>query len=483
MRAAIYTRISKDREGRELGVQRQEGLCRDLAAQRGYEVVAVFQDNDISASTRSSRPRPSYDDMLRRARLREFDVILAYSNSRLTRRPQEFNDLITLHEQHGIVLKTIASGEQDLSTADGRAVARTIAAWDAAEAERASERIKAAKAQRSANGQWHGGAAPYGYRTENTRLVVNPDEAAQINEAAQRILAGDSLHSIVKDWNDAGRWTRQGKHWRQTNLRSILMNRSLLGETKAGTRGWEPVLDRKMFDRLYAIFTDPARKVVHSPGVKGGKYSLGGGITVCGTCGYRLITGTHHGRAGLKCTKVVNGPDACGGLTIQHDPLEAYVFDKVVAALEANPRWGQRRAERDNAKVAHLEAERGGLVEQRRRLARGVTLGLIEDTDASAEAERIRLELARVERAIDSALGQSVREANITSVTDWREWSSMRRRNFLRQLVKRIEVHPHPKGMRNSVQPTKNESDDMFVERRKAHWEAVLNRRVVIVPR
>ncbi len=60
--AAIYCRISRDREGAGLGVDRQEADCRALAVRLGWEVAAVFVDNDISAY--SSRPRPQYRAML-----------------------------------------------------------------------------------------------------------------------------------------------------------------------------------------------------------------------------------------------------------------------------------------------------------------------------------------------------------------------------------------------------------------------------------
>ena len=54
-RAAVYCRISDDREGRELGVQRQEEDCRARATREGWAVGEVFTDNDLSASTRSRR--------------------------------------------------------------------------------------------------------------------------------------------------------------------------------------------------------------------------------------------------------------------------------------------------------------------------------------------------------------------------------------------------------------------------------------------
>lgn len=251
-------------------------------------------------------------------------------------------------------IHTVASGTFDLNTADGQAVATTIAAWDQAEADRTSERIRAQKQQKSERGEWHGGAAPFGYRAQDKRLTPDPREVAMVEEATRRVLAGDPLHSVVTDWNrpdpaDQSKPrnpTRSGKHWRRSNLRSILMNRSLLGETKAGVVGWEPIIDPRTFDRLARLFTDPSRKVTHSPGVKSIRYSMGGGVAVCAVCGHRLITGGKRGRPVLKCTKVVNGPTACGcGVVVDHDRLEEYVFGEVVAALTKDTRLSQQLAE------------------------------------------------------------------------------------------------------------------------------------------
>src|SRR5436853_52874 len=59
---AIYCRISQDRGGTELGVDRQEALCRKLAEDKGWTVAEVYVDNDLSAY--SGRRRPRYEQML-----------------------------------------------------------------------------------------------------------------------------------------------------------------------------------------------------------------------------------------------------------------------------------------------------------------------------------------------------------------------------------------------------------------------------------
>lgn len=206
--AAIYTRISSDREGLEHGIIDQERSCREFAERLGLTIYKVYSDNNISASRKSRRERPEFDQMLKDARNGAFQHILALSQSRLTRRPREFEDLIELFEETGVRIRTLKSGDYDLGTADGRAQARNNATWDTLEAERTSERVKAAVDRRARDGIWHGGTVPYGYDNLGKQLTINPPEAAMIQEAAKRILAGDTGYSIVFDWNGRGKRTR-----------------------------------------------------------------------------------------------------------------------------------------------------------------------------------------------------------------------------------------------------------------------------------
>jgi site-specific DNA recombinase len=90
--------------------------------------------------------------MLESAHRGEFDVILSYSNSRLTRRLREYLDLIDLYEKTGVLICTCVSGDDDLSTADGRMVAKIKASVDEAEADKISERVNRRIADKAAAG-------------------------------------------------------------------------------------------------------------------------------------------------------------------------------------------------------------------------------------------------------------------------------------------------------------------------------------------
>jgi DNA invertase Pin-like site-specific DNA recombinase len=83
--AAIYCRISRDRHGDLLGVERQERACRELVERRGWTVYDVYTDDDLSAF--SGRRRDRYEQMLDDVKAGAIDVIVALHPDRLHRRP------------------------------------------------------------------------------------------------------------------------------------------------------------------------------------------------------------------------------------------------------------------------------------------------------------------------------------------------------------------------------------------------------------
>src|SRR3712207_9154755 len=83
MRAAIYIRLSQETE-HTISPAKQEEICRRYAEDRGWHVVGVYPDIDVSAShTRLDRPEL--------ARLREhcqakaIDVVIVWRLDRLAR--------------------------------------------------------------------------------------------------------------------------------------------------------------------------------------------------------------------------------------------------------------------------------------------------------------------------------------------------------------------------------------------------------------
>lgn len=351
MLADVYLRISDDREGLEVGVERQEEDCRALAASMGLTVRRVYRENDVGASSLSRKPRSLYRAMIESVRKGEVKTVLAYSNSRLTRRPMELEEWIGLHAETGVQIHTVVSGSDDLSTADGRMVARVKASVDAAEAERTGERVARAAKQAQSKGIPGGGPRPFGFKDD--RISHEPAEARAIQWAATFILHGGTLADVVRRWNSEGFRTAKGNEWRPTSVRENLMSPRLKGVRGKwvhvkGKRGhwepvldaagnevkaqWEPILKPEEFDRLQEVFRN--RKVKGNTGYTSRKYLLSPFLR-CGECGSRMRVTKSHVKGGLVYCCYSRSQGGCGSVARTAHYVDEVVLNAVSRGLAA----------------------------------------------------------------------------------------------------------------------------------------------------
>src|SRR3954469_2636912 len=195
-RAVIYSRISRDREGAGLGVDRQRQECEALAEHLGWTVVASRSDNDLSAY--SGKPRPGYRALLDDLEHGRADAVVVWHTDRLHRRPVELEEYIDVCDPRGVITQTVKAGPLDLATPSGRMVARMLGSAGRYEVEHMIERQQAAKLQAATAGRWKGGRRPFGYEPDG--VALREAEAAEIRRATDDLLAGMSLHAIARDW-------------------------------------------------------------------------------------------------------------------------------------------------------------------------------------------------------------------------------------------------------------------------------------------
>jgi site-specific DNA recombinase len=94
MKAAISCRISEDKVGAGLGVARQREDCEALTAKRGWDLVGLYVDNDVSAY--SGKKRPEYRRLLDDMEAGKVDAVVAWHTDRLHRSPRELEEFIDI---------------------------------------------------------------------------------------------------------------------------------------------------------------------------------------------------------------------------------------------------------------------------------------------------------------------------------------------------------------------------------------------------
>lgn len=433
MRAAIYLRISKDREGTELGVDRQLADCTALAKRLGCTSIQVFSENDTSASSLSRKPRKRYEEMLALVRSGGLDVIIASTSSRLTRRPMEHETLIELAEQHGVRYEFVKSPSFDLNTAQGRLVARILAAADAAEAEQTAERTARETVQRAEQGRPHGGPKMFGVDTDGRTLI--DVEADEIRRWCALILAGGSIGSIRRD---SGR--------NHASVLAILRNprnaglRVLHGQTYPASN--PAIVDEATWRAIVALLA--GREL---PEHSTARRWIGVGLYRCGVCD-QAVKSSYGGRPCYRvyaCKKLHGG---CGR-SWQAERVDAYV-DAVIAARMEEPDFADLLAGDDRDVIGSLSKEAAGL---RKRLEQlGAEFADDDDADVATlrtATKRLRERIADVEQR-QAAAGQTGALAALAGVRDpgrvWLDMDDVRRRAAVVDALCVVRLLPSRRG-------------------------------------
>jgi site-specific DNA recombinase len=161
MRAAVYARVSTEKQGRDQTIDSQLDALRGWAAAHGHELKRdhVFIDEGYSGSRLD---RPALDRLRDAAREGEFDIVGVYSPDRLARR---YAYQILLLEEPRRAGCDVAFVQRPI-TDDPHDQLLLQIQGAVAEYERAvlGERFRRGKLQKARAGHWIAGQAPYGYR-------------------------------------------------------------------------------------------------------------------------------------------------------------------------------------------------------------------------------------------------------------------------------------------------------------------------------
>ena len=284
----IYVRMSQDRSGEELGVERHEKDCRKLAKKLNLNVDYVYSDNDQSATT--GKRRPGFEAMLEA----KPKSIVAWHQDRLLRLTKDLERVIDV----GVPVYFVTSAENglDLSTPAGRAVARTVAAWSQYEGEQKRLRQLSKNAQLAEHGHWQFSLRPFGYERVRGKIAQVPAEAAVIREGYERVLKGVSYRQLAIDWNRRNIKPLLVDQWVGGRVQRLLENShyggipSYKGEEVDLDDGkkiqWEPILTARQWKDFRELKLNRKRKRSWAATPK----HLMSGLLDCGVCGGQMFS-------------------------------------------------------------------------------------------------------------------------------------------------------------------------------------------------
>jgi site-specific DNA recombinase len=346
MRVALYARYSSEHQ-KESSIVDQFRNCETRAAREGWTITARYEDRAMSGSTSD---RPGYQQMLKDAKAKQFDILLINDFSRLSRDMDETEKTRKRLIYWGVRVIGVVDGI-DTSQKGHRLHSRFKGMMNEEFIDKLREDIKRGMIGQAERTYWQGGRV-YGYRLVpelhatkidpygkpdriGTRLEIHPEQAAVVRQIFQMYADGLSPLKIADELNRRRVPAPRATGWRGGTLHGCLRrgigllrnpiyvgcfrwNRSRLerdpdtGQMASKMRDQSEwierdvphlrIIDDMLWERVQARRQEVSHRVVALRALHARARSTGArpkfllsGLLTCGECGEKfVITGTAH---------------------------------------------------------------------------------------------------------------------------------------------------------------------------------------------
>ena len=489
--AALYARVSSDRQDADLSVAAQLRALRDYAQKNGYIVVREYVDE---AESGRIADHPEFRKMIDAAAKPSapFQEILVWKFSRFTRKREHAVAFKSMLRRKGVRVVSITEHADDTPT--GKLMEAIIESVDEFYSENLAQEVTRGMRESASRGFWVSSNAPYGYNRvmvqdgpkKRPTLEPNPDASRIVKRVFDMAEAGNGMLNITKTLNGEGIASPRGKLWGKTSVHGVLINEAYTGTLVWGVnakdnaepvrveKAFPAIVSKAQFGRVAKLMRSRAPKRSH-PRRVGSTYLLSG-LVKCKACN-RALSG-QDAKSGqfayYVCQSIMKrGKDACETPRLNARRFEELVVGKIRSNIltEGSINDLVKVVDEQMDGIAREQRKRLQIIEDeledvKRKLGRIWHVIETSDIDIADASDRIKEHRERKERLEESAEDAramlSRRRAYLDDVEtiaayakDMRDFLNeselTERRAFIESFVKEIVVMPGDALMRYTV--------------------------------
>ena len=421
--AALYARVSSDRQDVDLSVAAQLRALRDYAQRNGYLVAREYVDE---AESGRIADRPQFSRMLDEASKPEapFKEILVWKFSRFTRKREHAVAFKSMLRRRGV--RVVSITEQADDTPTGKLLEAIIESVDEFYSENLAQEVLRGMREAATRGFWMTTYAPYGYKRvyvqdgikKRPKLELNPPADAVVKRVFDMVLQGRSILDVTKTLNAEGIPTTNGKKWLKTTIHTMLDHEAYTGTLVWGAKakdGAPPVrvenahpaiVSKRDFQKARKLLASRAPKKMN-PRRASSPYLLSG-LVKCETCGKAMTAA--EAKSGRYTYYICHSLLKRGKGTCETPRLNAKSFEKLIVSeirenvlTESNIRDLVKLLDEEMDGVAREQRERLETIEEeleevKKRLGRIWQVIETTDIEMADASERIREHRERKEK-------------------------------------------------------------------------------------
>lgn len=369
-RVAAYARVSSGKDAMLHSLSAQVSYYNDLIQHHpGWIFCGVYADE---ALTGTKADRENFTRLLQDCKTGKVDMVITKSISRFARNTVTLLETVRELKQIGVDVYFEEQNIHSISS-DGELMLTILASYAQEESLSASENQKWRIKRNFENGMpWNG--TLLGYRYENGKYILVPNEAETVRLIFDSYLSGMGITAIMKMLNEKGIRSRNGNAWCKSSVMRVLKNYAYTGNlllqqtyrenhlTKRTlqnngelpqyhiTDSHEAIIPLQQFNAVQDEIKRRAEKHTH-PGVKQKVYPFTGMI-VCGNCGKhyrRKVTKT--GPVWICSTFNTMGKAYCPSKQIPENMLISITEETLGSTNALADKITAIRAEKDNTLV------------------------------------------------------------------------------------------------------------------------------------
>jgi len=175
MKTAIYLRVSTDKQ--ESSELMQSEKCLNYCSMKGYDVVDVFVDSNVSGKTKMSN-RPAGSKLLEAIDRKEIDNVVIWKLDRLSRNVVDGLGVINDFNSKCVTFSILDMAGETLDTSSpmGKLMVTMMLALGELEADTTRDRVTKALKHKKESMKVYSGNTPFGFTSKGKDLIVNPKE-------------------------------------------------------------------------------------------------------------------------------------------------------------------------------------------------------------------------------------------------------------------------------------------------------------------
>lgn len=227
-KVCLYIRVSTEEQATEgYSLSAQVNTLRQYAELQGWYVTNVYAEG---ISGKSIKGRPQLQQLLVDMQYGQFDGILVWKISRLSRSLYDTLTLLKRFEEFNVQFVSY-SENFDTSTPIGRLVLQLMAGIAEMERNTLSDNVKLGMKQKALEGGWNGGSV-LGYDSIDGELVINEKEAEVVRIIFTEYAQGKGLKAVANKLNKSGYKTKRGRLFSINGIAQILDNPMYIGKIR-----------------------------------------------------------------------------------------------------------------------------------------------------------------------------------------------------------------------------------------------------------